>query len=203
MTSLLALGACNSGGGNDHKSSSTAQPGAAAPGAQAKPGKVPDPHFVVFPDKVPATGWELTEAVRELNTGRAVQLGGLPGVDWYAEFNGPPASNGANAYLSLTGYTQSLEERKGEQSPGPGTSEGDFNGHPAFWGSVPDDGGVVVTWQVADDYTIEVYGTGLSLDQLLAFARTVKDATQDEWVAAGGKLSDCSDGAKCPDSADG
>jgi hypothetical protein len=56
---------------------------------------------------------------------------------------------------------------------------------------------------VTDDYTIEVYATGVSMDDLLAFARTVKDATQDEWVAAGGKLGDCSDQSDCPDSADG
>jgi hypothetical protein len=205
MSSLLALGACNSSG-DDAKKSSNANPGAAAPAGQTKPGKLPDPHFAVFPDKVPAAGWELTEAVRELGTGREVQLGGLPGVDWYAEFDGPPVAGGANAYLSLTGYTQSLDERKEESVSETSTvNQGQINGHDAFWSIDPQDpdAGAVVTWTVADDYTIEVYGTGLSMDQLLAFARTVKDATQDEWIAAGGKLSDCSGDATCPDNADG
>jgi hypothetical protein len=205
--SLLALGGCDSGGGDDTRSSgSTPAPGAAAPGGQSKPGKVPDPHFAVFPDKVPGPGWEMTEAVRELGTGRDVELGGLPGVDWYAEFDGPPVAGNTNAYLSLTGYTQSLDERKAESvSETSQVNQGQINGHDAFWSVDPGDpeAGAVVTWAVTDDYTIEVYATGVSMDDLLAFARTVKDATQAEWIAAGGKLSDCTDGSDCPDSADG
>jgi hypothetical protein len=204
LTSLLALGACGDDKGGDDKSSNS-PPGAAAPGGSTRAAKAPDPHFAVFPAKVPGPGWSLTESVRELGTGRDVQLGGLPGVDWYSEFDGPPV-DGENAYLSLTGYTQSLQERRDESvSETSQVSDGEINGHPAFWSIDPQDpdAGVVVTWAVSDDYTIEVYATGLSMDALLAFARTVKDATQDEWVAAGGKLSDCSGNTDCPDSADG
>jgi hypothetical protein len=200
VTSLLALGACDSGGSDDKNSNS-------APGSSSgkTSGKVADPHFAVFPDKVPGTGWELTESVRESGTGRTVQLGGLPGVDWYSDFDGPPLSDGKNAYLSLTGYTQSLEERKTESTSDTSTvTTGEINGHEAFWTIDPDDpaAGATVTWAVTDNYTIEVYSEGLSMDDLLALARTVKDATQDEWVAAGGKLSDCeADSSDCPDGA--
>jgi hypothetical protein len=197
VTSLLALGGCSSGDDVEKSANSGPQSGSAS----RTSGTAPDPHFVVFPGNVPTTGWELTNAVREQNTGRTQQLGGLPGVDWYAEFNGPPVSNNTNAYLSLTGYTQSLAERKEESvSDTAEVHEDDINGHEAFWSIDPQDpeAGAVVTWAVADDYTIEVYATGLSMDDLLAFARTVKDATQDEWVAAGGRI--CTDDTACADS---
>ncbi|MBA3742702.1 hypothetical protein [Sporichthya sp.] len=202
LTSLLALGACDSGSDSDDKSD--AKPGAAAPGGQSNPGEAPDPHYAVFPSKVPGTGWELTEATRQIGTGREVQLGGLPGVDWYAEFDGPPAEGGTNAYLSLTGYSQSLEERRAESVSDPSNvTEGDISGHKAFWILDPEDG-AVVTWEITSDYTIEVFSTGISLGELLAMARSVKDASEAEWVAAGGQIADCKPGQDdCPDSADG
>lgn len=205
LTSLLALGACDSGSDDDDTKDS--RPGAAAPGGQFEAGEVPDPHYAVFPSKVPAPGWELTEAVRMLGTGREVQLGGLPGVDWYAEFDGPEGDGSAKVYLTLTGYIQSLEERKAESvSATSDVTDGEINGHPAFWSIDPDDlgSGAVVTWEVTPDYTLEVFATGVSLNELLAIARTVKDATEAEWIAAGGQVADCEPmQTACPDSAEG
>lgn len=202
LTSLLALGACDSG--SDSADKSDAKPGAAAPGGQSDQGPGPDPHYAVFPAKVPGTGWELTEATRQLGTGREAQLGGLPGVDWYAEFDGPDTDDNTNVYLLLTGYIQSLEERRAEtESDAAGVTEGEINGHKAFWSFDPEDG-AVVTWEVNPDYTLEVFATGISLNELLTMARSVKDATEAEWVAAGGQIADCEPGQDdCPDSADG
>lgn len=203
VMSLFALGACDSGGGDDKKT--TSNPGAAALGGQVtKPGKLPDPHYVVFPDKTPGTGWTLTESLRETGTGRNAALGGLPGLDWYSEFDGPDVG-GEKSYLSLTGYAQSLDDRRADLvDEGTTAQDGDINGHKAFWVTDPSDSqeGVTITYEVAENYTIEVFGTGVTLDQLLAFARTVKDASESEWKAAGGKTSDCEDD-DCPDSADG
>lgn len=205
LTSLLALGACssNSDDGNDAGS----RPGAAALGEPEEAGDVPDPHYAVFPARVPGAGWELTEAVRMLGAYRGVQLGGLPGVDWYAEFDGPSAAGNTPVYLSLTGYTQSLEERKAESvSASSNVTEGDVNGRKAFWSTDPGDpgSGAFVTWEITPDYTLEVFGTGISLTELLAMARTVKDATEAEWIAAGGQVADCTPPQPdCPDSAEG
>ena len=201
LTSLLALGACNSGSDDDNNARGS-QPGAAAPGGQNDPGDVPDPHYAVFPNNVPAAGWELTEAVRMLGTGREVQLGSLPGVDWYAEYDGPEGDN--PVYLLLTGYIQSLDERRAELESGDRqVTEGEINGHKAFWSFDPEDG-ALVTWEVTPDYTLEVFATGISLDETLAMARTVKDASEAEWKAAGGQVADCEPMATaCPDSAQG
>jgi hypothetical protein len=207
VASLLALGACNSGGSNDGTKHS--RPGATAPSKQSSPAKKVDPHYAVFPNKVPGTGWDLTDAIRMAGTGANAdaQLGGLPGVDWYAEFDRPAVGGSSKAYLSLTGYTQSLQARQAESvSPTSNVQQGDINGRPAFWFSDPDDpsNGATVTMAVADNYTIEVFATGLSMDELLALARTVKDATEAEWVAAGGQLTNCAPGpTACPDSAGG
>ena len=200
LTSLLALGAC--GSGSDDTGSTESGPGGAAVGNSAS-GELPDPHYAVFPERVPATGWQLSEAVRQLGSDRDAVLGGLPGVDWYAEFEGPPVDGTRNAYLSLTGYAQSLEERKAESvSSTADVTEGEINGRRAFWSVEPEDpdSGATVTWEVTPDYTLELFATGVDLEDLLAMARTVKDATEAEWVAAGGVLSDCPVPEDCPDS---
>lgn len=205
LSSLLAVGGC---GSDQHPSADPPAPAAAAPGGTTRAAVKVDPHYVVFPGRTPGAGWTLAESVRETGTGREAQLGGLPGVDWYTEFNGP-ANNGEPAYLSLTGYTESLAQRKDESvSDTSQTQDGDINGHPAFWTTDPNDpaSGVTVTWAVTDTYSIEVYATGISMDELLTFARTVKDASEAEWKAAGGTVTDCSATANatpCPNSADG
>lgn len=204
LTSLLALGACDSG--SDDTGNNESRPGAAALGDSAS-GDLPDPHYAMFPSAVPGTGWELAEAVRQLGSDRDAVLGGLPGVDWYAEFEGPEGEGSTNPYLSLTGYAQSLEARRTESvSSTAQVTEGEINGHPAFWTVEPEDpeSGATVTWEIRPDYSIEVFATGVDLEDLLAMARTVKDATEAEWVAAGGVLSDCTPGeGDCPDSAEG
>ncbi len=206
LTALLALGGCDSGSGSDDTASTDVRPGAAALGDDDPPtGERPDPHYAVFPSGLPGTGWELVEAVRQPGSERDV-LGGLPGVDWYAEFEGPEVGD-TDAYLSLTGYAQSLEERRAESvSSTASVQEGDINGRKAFWSVEPEDpdSGATVTWEINPDYTLELFATGVGLDDLLTMARSVKDATEAEWVAAGGVLSDCSDGAaECPDAAEG
>ncbi|HUR75566.1 MAG TPA: hypothetical protein VMZ00_14890 [Sporichthya sp.] len=208
LTSLLALGGCGSGSdSNRGTDAQDSRPGAAAPGGTIDPKNLPDPHYAVFPSKVPGPGWELTEAVRQLGTG-AAPLGGLPGVDWYAEFKRPDTGTQTNVYLSLTGYIQSLDARKAElASPTAQVTDGEINGHKAFWSVDPGDleNGMVVTWEVTRDYTLEVFATGVSLDDLLAAARTVKDASEAEWIAAGGHLGDCGGSRQtaCPGSAQG
>jgi hypothetical protein len=204
LTSLLAAGACS---GSDDNATDESRPGAAALGnsGSVASADLPDPHYAVFPSGVPGTGWELAEAIRQLGGGRDV-LGGLPGVDWYAEFEGPELDGNTDAHLSLTGYAQSLEERQAESvSSTARVTEGEINGRKAFWSVEPEDpeSGATVTWEVTPDYTLELFGTGIGLDELLAMARTVKDATEAEWVAAGGVLSDCAPGEGCPDSAEG
>lgn len=204
LASLLALGACDSS--SDDAGGSESRPGAAALGNSASR-DLPDPHYAVFPSAMPGAGWELSEAVRQLGTDRDAVLGGLPGVDWYAEFEGPEVGGNTNAYLSLTGYAQSLEERKAESvSSTAQVTEGDINGHRAFWSVEPEDpdSGATVTWEITPDYSLELFATGVALDDLLAMARTVKDATEAEWVAAGGVLGDCAPAETgCPDSAEG
>lgn len=203
LTSLLALGAC--GSGSDDSRSDAARPGPVGNSDSASAADLPDPHYAVFPSRVPDTGWELSEAVRQRGGGRDV-LGGLPGVDWYAEFEGPAVDANTDAHLSLTGYVQSLEERRTESvSSTARVTEGEINGRKAFWSVEPEDpeSGASVTWEVTPDYTLELFGIGVGLDELLAMARTVKDATEAEWVAAGGVLSDCGPGEDCPDPAEG
>lgn len=205
LTSLLALGACDSG--SDDSGTDETRPGVAADrnSDSASSAELPDPHYAVFPSGVPGSGWELSEAVRQLGSARDV-LGGLPGVDWYAEFEGPAVDGNTDAHLSLTGYAQSLEERRSESvSSTARVTEGEINGRTAFWSVEPEDpeSGGTVTWEVTPDYTLELFGTGIGLDELLAMARTVRDATEAEWVAAGGVLSDCAPGEECPDSAEG
>lgn len=203
LSSLLALGACNSG--SDDSPSTDARPGVGVLGDDGAPRELPDPHYAVFPSGVPGTGWELAEAVRQLGSGRDV-LGGLPGVDWYAEFEGPEVGD-TNAYLSLTGYAQSLEERRAESvSSTARVTEGEINGRTAFWSVEPEDpdDGATVTWEITPDYSLELFATGVALEELLDMARAVRDATENEWVAAGGVLTDCSPAeADCPDSAEG
>lgn len=204
MTSLLALGACS---GSDDDATDDSGPGIGALGnsGSVASADLPDPHYAVFPSGVPGPGWELTEASRQLGAGRDV-LGGLPGVDWYAEFDGPAVDGNTDAHVSLTGYAQSLEERRSESvSSTAQVTEGEINGRKAFWSVEPEDpeSGATVTWEVTPDYTLELFGTGIDLEELLTMARTVQDATEAEWVAAGGVLSDCAPGDECPDSAEG
>ncbi|WP_019878034.1 hypothetical protein [Sporichthya polymorpha] len=186
LASLLAVGGC--GGASDDP----AQPAAAAQ-AEAAQADLPDPHYALFPDATPAPDWELTDVVRmraderDAKRKRAEPLGALPGVDWYTEYAGP-ATDDTDAYLSLTAYTQSLAERKTESVSETSTAtDGEINGHPAFWTMDPEDpgSGAVVAWEIAPGYTLELFATGVPLDDLVAMAKTVRDATEAEWAAAG------------------
>ena len=204
LTSLLALGACGSEGDSASDDRRAGSAGVSKSESTSSADR-PDPHYAVFPSGVPGPGWELSEAVRQLGSGRDV-LGGLPGVDWYAEFEGPAVDENTDAHVSLTGYVQSLEVRRTESvSSTARVTEGEINGRKAFWSVEPEDpeSGSTVTWEVTPDYTLELFGTGISLDELITMARSVRDATEAEWVAAGGVLSDCAPGEDCPGSDQG
>ncbi len=201
LTSSIALSGCG-GSGSD---ADDTRPGAAALEDSA-PADLPDPHYAMFPATIPETGWEFTEAVRMRDGDGKDDLGGLPGVDWYAEFSGPEAGN-SEAYISLTGYTQSLDERRTESvSAASDVTEGEISGHPAFWAIDPEDldSGGVVAWEVAPGYTIELFATGVSMDDLVALAKTVRETSEAEWAAAGDQVSGCLPTAEdCADSAGG
>lgn len=208
LTPLLALGAC----GGSNSETDDPRPRSAAAGQQSASADQPAPHYAMFPGDAPGAGWELTDAVRTRGAdddGRngGAQLGGLPGVDWYAEFNGPPVDEDSTAFLSLTGYTQSLAERRSESvSDTSDVTEGEISGHPAFWTIDPDDpdSGSVVTWEVEPGYTLELFATGVAMDELVAMAKTVRDVSESEWVATEAKATGCSPTAEdCPDSAEG
>lgn len=147
----------------------------------------PTSRYVVFPGDVPATGWELSGAQKSVNNDRQSELGSLPGVDWYAEFEQTDTEQEGVPYLSLTGYTQPLDRLRAEIPDTAQLSTGDIAGHQAFWGSDPADPevGSFVTMNFGEDYSIEVFATYVPLDDLLTWAGSLRPATEAEWVAAG------------------
>lgn len=181
----LAVPACSSGSGPDSAGDKQEKVVRSTP--------TPASRYVVFPGDVPATGWKLSEAHKSDTDNRTSQLGELPGVDWYAEFEQPDTESEDVPYLSLTGYTQPLEQLRAAIPQTAQLSEGDIAGHHAFWGSDPADPevGSFVTMDFGDGYSIELFATYVELDDLLTWAGSLRPASEAEWVAAGGVVATC------------
>lgn len=198
----LALAGCSSG--DDDSPAGSSDSGSASGSVAAAP--APPSQFALFPGNTPAAGWQLSEAVKLTNTGQGTTLGSLPGVDWYAEFDGPDGDGDIEPYISLTAYTEPLATRRATLSETADVTDGEIEGRKAFWSSDPQnpDDGAIVTIAFDENYSIEVFATAVDLDELVEIAKTVRPATEAEWEAAGGVVADCQDVADtCPDSAAG
>ncbi len=187
LLACLGVPACSGG------SSPDAPPSGQGTQNLARSTPAPSSRYVLFPGSVPAPGWELSQAQRSVDEDRESELGALPGVDWYAEFEQLDTDAEDIPYLSVTGYTESLDQLRATISPTGQLSEGDIAGRRAFWGSDPADPGVgsFVTMDFGDGYSIELFGTFVPLEDLLTWAGSLRPASEAEWVAAGGVVAEC------------
>jgi hypothetical protein len=178
----LLLSACSSddptstGQSEGTSQSATEVPGAAEPQA----GEIP---FALFGGNIPAKGWRLTEAVQPSAEGRDVFGEITPGLEWFAEWDGP-----SGAYLSLTMRRLSLADLT-TREPLAHAESGAIAGRPASWGDDAggDEASGILRIEWGSTWTLELRGSE-SVDTLRTFAPRLRSATQKEWQAEGGQV---------------
>lgn len=181
FTALLALSGC----------AATTSVAATAPAAVAAPAATAAEvsHYAVFPHGLPAKDWHLLKSVRPTGAARdAVRaMDEQPALDWYSEYEGADH----HPDITLSGNADSLgEERRVLTAHKGAVAEGTISGRQALW-KAESVGGAFVAIDWADGYTVTLSSTDLPLDRLRDLARTVRPATEAEWVAAGGEFSAC------------
>lgn len=198
---VLALTGCSSDntassenpGEPEPARSDRATPSAGPADVSSSPAPSTDARFAVFADGVPAEGWELTESYQVPEGGAKDDRPIEPSLTFSAEYRGPGANPNVAPFIAVSGHEADLAERRELQGElDREVTEGEIGGRKAFWASDPEDveGGVTVAIAFAEDFTVELTGASVTLDQLRGFAAALKPATEQEWAAAGGTLAD-------------
>jgi hypothetical protein len=166
---------------------------AAAPSASPTPYLEPTPtrvpggtNYVLFPDKVPGPGWQLTSAAQLGDPNTQDALDQATDIIWSAEYE--DLSNGdtdSAPYLEISAYNHPLEKAT-LQVQDPNATTGKIGGLPAIWGKDPDDpdGQVFVAMSLTFEFTVEMYAYNMTVDDLRHYASTLQVVKQDTWRAA-------------------
>jgi hypothetical protein len=180
VSAVLGLAACSA-------------PRSAPPVASPTPYLEPTPtrvpggtNYVLFPDKVPGPGWQLTSAAQLGDPNTQDALDQATDIIWSAEYE--DLSNGDNdsaPYLEISAYNHPLEKNT-LQVQDPNATSGKIGGRPAIWGTDPNDpdGQVFVAMSLTWEFTVEMYAYNMTVDQLRHYASTLQVVKQDAWRAA-------------------
>jgi hypothetical protein len=169
---VLPVGACGSGKDGGPSAAVTTAPSSTA-GAAA---------YVARPDDQ----WVLKEArnpLPEHTLSRVVE----PSLDWYAEYEAPPANSPRRVRLS--GHNGDANHVAGEVK-GFTFQPATVGSYPAVSAVSPDPDGrpAVVVFAVRTDFSVMVLSYELPLPELLAWADELIGVTESEWVQAGGEI---------------
>lgn len=187
---VLSLSACGS-------SKTTAARPAPAPAADTSLAPTPDAtpgptgtgaQYELFPAKVPAANWEITDAARKDDPNTVEDLQEVPGLDWSAQYqDGSVADETTAPYVMVSGYSAKFDDVVNDVAgDGAQKTTGDINGHRAAWGTLTGsdagDTNIFVIFESAPGHAVELDGANLSVDTLKSYAGMLQPASEESWV---------------------
>jgi len=193
----LSLSACGAG---TSSTASAAAPAAAAATPDASLSPAPDATpgptaagaaYLVFPSKVPADNWKITDAARKDDPATVDDLDEIPGLQWSAEYqDGTVADDDSAPYVDVSGFNANfadvVNDAGGDPADKAQKTSGDINGHQAIWGTLSGqdagDTDTFVVFEVAPGQAVELEGANLSVDDLKKYAGMLTPASEQDWV---------------------
>ena len=169
LSTLLTIPACGSDEPNSPPAASTADPERAG-------GTL----YLAHPDGQ----WVLKDA-NNLSPGTNVSV--EPSLDWYAEYEAPPANSPRRVRLS--GHHGDLDGVSAELR-GFTLAPSTVASYAAVSGTSPDPDGrpAVVLFSVRADYSVMALSYELTVEELRLWAEDLTVVTESEWVQAGGEI---------------